>query len=66
MLVLVLVSRQYFHCLGSHLGVEGYCLSLGVGLDSHTLGLGLARSRHPTTDKTGDDLFWVLCSASIA
>ena len=30
-LVLVLVSRQYFHCLGLGLGLEGQCLGLGLG-----------------------------------
>ena len=26
------VSRQYFHCLGLGLGLEGHCLGLGLGL----------------------------------
>ena len=26
------VSRQYFHCLGFGLGLEGHCLGLGLGL----------------------------------
>ena len=32
--VLVLVSRQYFHCLG----LEGQCLGLGLGLGTYCLG----------------------------
>ena len=39
--VLVLVSRQYFHCLGLGLGLEGHCLGLGLGLEGQCLGLGL-------------------------
>ena len=27
------VSRQYFHCLGLGLGLEGQCLGLGLGLE---------------------------------
>ena len=34
--------RQYFHCLGLGLGLEGWCLGLGLGLGGHCLGLGLA------------------------
>jgi len=37
----VFVSRPYFHCLGSRLGLGGYCLGLGVGLDGQYLDLGL-------------------------
>ena len=36
------VSRQYFHCLGLGLGLEGQCLGLGLGLEGWCLGLGLA------------------------
>ena len=36
--VLVLVSRQYFHCLGLGLGLEGQCLGLGLGLGTYCLG----------------------------
>ena len=32
---------QYFHCLGSSLGLEGYCLGLCLSLDRHCLGLSL-------------------------
>jgi len=31
------VSRQYFHCLGLGLGLEGYCLGLGLGLECSIL-----------------------------
>ena len=57
-----MVSRQYFHCLGLVLGLEGYCLVLSP--DSHCLSLGVAlivlllmyrdqdSSRHLMTDET--------------
>ena len=37
------ISRQYFHCLGSRLGLEDYCPSLGLGFDSQCADLRMAQ-----------------------